>query len=224
MQWVPRVKGLNPHMNGNSLSSFAQSGTRPIAIWLKHILLTFAMLVLFTSGESMRASDQAGTNAPSDYFPIDLSRFATTIFSNAPPGNVWSYLPRGRQTFQGVPFQIDGKFEVAGMDTLKGNNEFVPARVSGIPVGRKADKLVLLHGTGWTEKDAAPMAKLVLHYENGQERLLRIAYGVHVRNWYEDRSEKKKGVADPNSTVAWNGGDEDSERSVALRLYKTVFE
>src|SRR5438477_2567886 len=210
----------NSHWRGPLARSLARA-TR-IATGLRGILLAVGMLILPAFAQAQ--AEEAKTNTPAEYFPVDLSRFITTVFSNAPPGNVWSYLPRERQTLQGIPFQIDGKFEVTGMDTLKSNNEFVPARVAGIAVGRKAEKLVLLHATGWTEKDATPMAKLVVHYANGQERSLRIAYGIHVRNWYEDRSEKKKGVADPNSTIAWNRGDADSERSVALSLYKTVFE
>lgn len=216
-----RMSG-NSHSRG-ALTRWRISATQTAAEF-KRIVAAVGFLVLLGFAQAQAATEEAKTNSPAEYFPIDLSPFITTVFSNAPPGNVWSLLPRGQQTLQGVPFKVDGKFEVTGMDSLKGNNESGRGRVAGIPLGRKADKVVLLHGTGWTEKDATPMAKVVLHYANGQERSFRIAYGIHLRNWYEDRSEKKKGIADPNSTVAWNGGDEESERSVAFRLYKTIFQ
>src|SRR2546423_1782813 len=118
-------------MNGNShrggASPRALAPARPIAAGLRDILAAVGMLVFLAFAEAQ--AEEAKTNAPAEYFPIDLARFITTVFSNAPPGNVWSYLPRGRQTLQGVPFQIDGKFEVTGMDALKGNNEFVLTRV-----------------------------------------------------------------------------------------------
>src|SRR4051812_25835154 len=98
-------------------------------------------------------SQPSETNAPGQFFAVDLSKFVTTVFSNAPQGNPWSYVPRGRQLFQGIPFQIDGKFEVTGMDGLKGGSDYIPTRVSGIPIGRKAENLLLLHATGYTEKD-----------------------------------------------------------------------
>src|SRR5262245_5542766 len=169
------------------------------------------------------APEAQPTNAPGQFFPVDLSKFITTVFSNAPSGNPWSYVVRGEKTLTGIPFKIDGKFEVTGMDAMKGNNEFIPTRVTGIPIGRKAEKLVLLHATGYTEKDGTPMAKLVLHYADGKEHSDRIIYGVHVRNWYEDRYEKKKPVFDPNSVIAWSGNDDDSERMSPIRLYRTTF-
>ncbi len=181
------------------------------------------LLYLVAALHLVAAAAEEETGSPAEFAPIDLSRSITTVFSNAPPGNIWGNMPKGRQVIQGVPFNIDGKFEVTGMDALKGNNEFIPPRVGGIPIGRKAEKLVLLHATGWTEKDGRPMARLVLHYANGQERVLRIIYGVHVRNWYEDRYEKKKALADPNSSMAWSGSDDDSGSS-SIRLYKTTFE
>jgi len=191
------------------------------------LLVRMAMMLVLSIGRLGAADappEGPSTNRPAEFFPLDLASFVTTVFSNAPAGNVWNSMPRGRTTLQGVPFKIDGKFEVTGMDALRNNAEFIPTKVSGIPAGRKAEKVVLLHSTGWTEQDGAPMAKLVLRYANGEERSLRIAYGLHVRNWYEDRYEKRKTLADPNSSVAWSGNDDDGERNTPLRLYKTTFE
>jgi len=189
-------------------------------LWQIAILLSFAL----SYAQGLDAAPQNPTNNPPEFFPIDLSRFVTTVFSNAPQGSMWNSMPHENKTFQGVPFKIDGKFEVTGMEALRNSSEYIPTRVSGIPIGRKAEKLVLLHGTGWVDKDGVPMAKLVLHYANGEERSMRIIYGVHVRNWYEERSERKKTLADPNSSVAWNSGEDDPDRGSPLRLFKTTFQ
>src|SRR4051812_38628685 len=150
-----------------------------------------ALLLLYPLSAVPQAAAPAAAKAAGDLVPVDLFPFVTMVLSNAPQGNIWSYLPRGRAMLQGIPFKIDGKFEVTGMDGLKAGNEYIPTRVTGIPIGRKAEKLILLHATGYTEKEGMPLAQLLLHYANGQEQSMRIIYGVHVRNWYEERYEKK---------------------------------
>jgi len=188
-------------------------------VWIRCF---FYLWLCFASVARIAGQGSSNPTNSGEFFPVDLSRFVTTVFSNAPQGTTWSYLPRGLQVMGGIPFRIDGKFEVTGIEGLKGGNEYIPTRVSGIPIGRTAEKLVLLHATGFTEKDGTPLANLVLHYAGGKEQSLRMIYGVHVRNWYEDRYEKKKSLLDPNSTVVWNG-DDDSERNTPVRLHRTIF-
>src|SRR5262249_42730680 len=75
------------------------------------------------------------------------------------------------------------------------------------------------------DDDAVPIAKLVLHYARGQERSLRVAYGIHVRNSFKGRSEKKTELADANSMVVWTHQSDDTDRpSVTMRLFQTAFE
>jgi peroxiredoxin len=158
------------------------------------------------------------------FHPIDLSRFYTGSFSNSAPSDLWNGVPRGLQTFEGVPFQIEGRIELTGMLDAR-DGDFFPPRVTGIPVGRKARRLFLLHGAIFSDDDAVPIAKLVLHYARGQERSLRLAYGIHVRNSFRGRSEKKSELADPNSSVAWSQQSDDTERPIiTMRLFKTAFD
>jgi peroxiredoxin len=156
-----------------------------------------------------------------NYTPVDLSAPGTAGFSNSPSAQSWSALPRGAQTFGGVPFRIDGKLEVTGLDDAH-NGEFHPARVV-IPVGRKAALLHLLHGADHGDKDGVPLAKLVFHYANGEERAMRLAYGIHVRSWMKERHEAKSSLLDPDSRQAWTGGNEDVERgNTMLRLFQSA--
>src|SRR5437667_247983 len=109
-----------------------------------------------------------------DLHPVDLSALCATAFSNSPSPQSWSALPRGLQAFDGVPFRIDGKLEVTGMDDAR-NGEFHPPAIANIPVGSKAGRLHLVHGAVHEERDGVPLAMLVLHYPDGQMRTIRLA-------------------------------------------------
>src|ERR1043166_2965422 len=209
---------LTSYFPRNAESNFLFMNPRRLISAICICANAFGLLLAGEVGAQNLGGPNPGTNAPGEFVTVNLSKFVTTVLSNAPQGNIWNSLPRGRQLLQGIPFQIDGKFEVTGIDGLKGGNEYIPTRVTGIPIGRKAEKLLLLHATGYTEKDGTPLANLVLHYANGSEQSLRIIYGVHVRNWYEERYEKKKSLFDPNTVVAWSGTEDDSDRNSVIRL------
>src|SRR5712692_5062919 len=171
------------------------------------------------------ASLQPSGDRPT-FHSIDLARGHANCVSNylAPPSaNPW---PRGSQNLEGVPFQMDGQLEVSGLEAAR-RGEFFPSRITDIPVGRKARRLMLLHGTRYSERDGVPIAKLVLHYASGESRSLRIIYGVHARNSVKEREgagrEKTSRVTDPDSKVAWTGAnDDDQSPGASLRLFETA--
>src|SRR2546425_1906689 len=158
------------------------------------------------------------------FHPIDLSRGHANSVSNqlAPPSaNPW---PRGSQNLEGVSLRMDGQLEVSGLEAAR-RGEFFPSRITDIPVGRKARRLILLHGTRYSERDGVPMAKLVLHYASGESRSLRIIYGLHARNSVKEREgtgrEKTSQLTDPNSKVAWTGAnDDDQSPGGSLRIFE----
>ena len=178
-----------------------------------------ACLVACLASSPLLAQEE---QASGSYQPVDLSVLCAAAFSNSPSPQSWSALPRGAQTFGGVPFRVDGKLEVTGLDDAR-DGEFHPTRLANIPVGRKAARLHLLHGTEHQVKDGVPLARLVFHYANGEQRSLRLAYGIHARSWMKDRHESKSSLLDPDSRLAWTGARDDAERgSTVLRLYQTV--
>jgi len=155
--------------------------------------------------------------------PLDLSGFYQQIWSDLDPEKSWAALPRGLQILRDVPFQIGGRLEVTGMQFAR-NRNFRPTRIMGIPVGRKASRIHLLHATGGAVEDRTPVAKVVLHYANGAQRSLPILYGVHVRNWWADRAEQRDELSDPRSQVAWTGTSQESDlQDASLRLFRTSF-
>ena len=163
----------------------------------------------------------SGNQAPGTFHTVDLSRFYTTSFDSLPVGDVWESLPTGRQIVDGVPFQIGGRLEVTGMTAAR-EGDFAPTRIERIPVGRKAQRLVLLHGTIGPEDEGVPVAKLVLHYADGKTRDLRIAYGAHVRNCLSNRKERKTELADPDSSLAWAFRYDNVQSDFQLRLFQTA--
>jgi len=179
---------------------------------LSAVLAFCAAAVLLGQGETVKG----------DYFPVTLPVGGASAVFNPPSLQSWASAPRGAQSFNGVPFKIDGRLAVTGIDDAR-NGEFHPTRVNNIPVGRKAARLHVLHGAEGIEKDGVPFAKLILHYVNGQQRAMRLAYGVHARSWEAGRKEPKTGLLDPDSRLAWTGNGDDAERgSVALRLFQTA--
>jgi peroxiredoxin len=160
-----------------------------------------------------------------NYFPVDLSAVCAA-HSNSPVSPSFSSLPRGTQTFGGVPFRIDCNLQVTGIDDAR-NGEFHPARLANIPIGRKAMRLHLLQGADHDDKDGVPLARLVFHYANGEQRATRLTYGIHVRSWMQERREAKSSLLDPDSRQAWTGsgagaGDDTDRGNTALRLFQTA--
>src|SRR5687768_17808791 len=105
-----------------------------------------------------------------EFHPVDLSAVLQRRLSTYKPSESWSAPPRGRQVLAGVPFEIEGKIEVTGLGSAR-DGKFFPTRVSGIKVGRKCDRLHVLHGTGYDDKDGSSAARLVLRSEEHTSEL-----------------------------------------------------
>jgi hypothetical protein len=173
-------------------------------------LLAFGFV--FLSSSMAKAAPQ--------YQPIDLSRFYTATFL----GPVFPF-PVGTQSWSNVsnvPFVLGGKIEVTGMDAAR-LGEFLPSQVTGIPVNRKALRLHLVHATRHGQKDGVPAANLVLHFKNGETRVIRLAFGVHARNTHAHADESRRQLADPNSSVVW-AGESRRDGSGGVRLFATALD
>ncbi len=162
--------------------------------------------------------------AETSFKPLDLTDYYDKRAGSWPAGSSWSAVPWGRRTCDGVPFQWGGILEVTGMDAARVMGEVFPGRCTGIPVGRAAPWIHLVHGVGWREADGVPIARLTLHYDNGQTSTFQIRYGVNVRNWWKEPSEQEAALGDSNSRLIWSApSPERVGRPITLRLYKTSF-
>src|SRR5256885_7692244 len=186
----------------------------PLAAWCRACLVWFAFVVVSFFGKA-----QAGS-AP--FSLVDLSALYTSSFDKIAPE--FRGLPRGSQTLGGVPFQIGGKLEVTGTDAAR-HGEFLPPQINGIPINQQALRIELLHGARHGQKDGTPLANLVFHFKNGETRKIRLAFGVHARNYIEEISsfsaiQSVRELADSNSRIVWRN-DSKSTNEPMVRLYKT---
>ncbi|HAM73013.1 MAG TPA: hypothetical protein DCM86_15350, partial [Verrucomicrobiales bacterium] len=119
------------------------------------------------------------------------------------PSSNWASIPREVESSDGVRFQISGIVRVTGLAAARVGN-WAPPQVVGIPVGGSFDTLHLLHTLEGADRDGTPVLGILLHYEDGGERLLRVGAGVHARGGgSESRGEASSRLADPGSSIAW---------------------
>jgi RNA polymerase sigma factor (sigma-70 family) len=125
-------------------------------------------------------------------------------------GNDLSRLPTGKQNFAGIAFTVErGVVQVGGLK---------PAKVAGIKVDAKAEKLHFLHACGHCGSIPlnTPIGMYVVHYDDKSTEEIEIIYGKDVVDWWV-----QPGVADPTrSKVAWEGQNAFSE----IKLYATTWE
>ncbi|HMC28279.1 MAG TPA: carboxypeptidase-like regulatory domain-containing protein, partial [Verrucomicrobiae bacterium] len=124
-----------------------------------------------------------------------------------------------------MPFQIGGKLEVSGTDAAR-HGEFLPPQINGIPIDQQALRIQLLHGARHGQKDGTPLANLVFHFKNGETRKVRLAFGLHARNYLEEitsisATQSVRELADPNSQIVWRNHPASTNEPLA-RLYKTT--
>jgi hypothetical protein len=173
--------------------------------WLR---FAFALL-LFSAPSTTQAADKSG-----DFSLLDLASHYTDRGTN-----VQDSIPKGKQTFDGVPFILKGRIELTGMNAAR-KGEFLPTEVTGVPVNAKAGRLHLILGARHGQKDGTPLGNVLLHYKNGEERSLRLAYGIHARNSFETNDVPTKKLITPNTTIAWEKSPGTNE--TAVRLYHAI--
>lgn len=175
-------------------------------------LLTVAVLCLFTAALLTAAPVPEG---PSFVF-VDLKahinqKMKEAFHSGNYPDNFLT-VPTGKQTFDGIKFQIgDGVVQLGGA-TLAGK----PEKVEGIKVAAKCQKLHFIHATGYSAADDTVIAKYVVTYDDKTSETIEVAYGTDVVDWwaYPDRKGPTKGKA------IWEGENEASKGFMAkIKLY-----
>ncbi len=147
---------------------------------------------------------------------LDLTRF----YRSTPHEKMKPVL--GRQTVDGLPFQIGGEAILYGQ-TQAGQNAGETYRevFDAIPVGRKFDELHLLHATRWPDAEGRPVALIRLNYADGTKAELPILYGGHVRDWQRLPTEEQETLTDRDSKVFWRGPGIASLNSTT-RLFKST--
>ena len=104
----------------------------------------------------------------------------------------------------GRPFHLVDPTKGArkGVVALRGadHGPNLPSQVTGIKVGRKAERLWFLHTACWAIDDQlhAELGRYVIHYENGSTATVPLRYGQELQDWWNPAPL-------PSSQVAWTG-------------------
>ena len=164
---------------------------------------------------------------------IDLSPYYTAKLTdslNSPASvreNNLAILPKGRQIFCGVPFQVGGILQLSGKKIQEWGRKEYPEAINGIKIGHRCQRLHLLHGAGGVyDGYGVAIGKLVLHYADNSLREIEIRNGIHVRDWWGD---PKQAVSAKTSMLAWSGTNPALKKyggpqPGSLWLYQTTFE
>ena len=181
--------------------------------------LVIAFLAALTAGcaTSGTRESRADTTAVTEPVPIDLTAFYDLRAHDSSQFGAWEVVPKGRQHFDGTPFEIGGMIRLYGTRPPPHGTRYRD-EVTGIPIGRKFEALHLLHGTGWTTNDGTLVARVIFHYADGDRVSFPIVYGEHVRDWWRRSSSEANLVNDPRSSLVWEG----SNRGTGLRFYRTT--
>lgn len=166
---------------------------------------------------------------PKKGIPIDLSAYVNhtpgeKIEADSREGNTLP-LPAGEQVFGGIRMLVGEKVVQLGSEVMQER----PDKVAGIKVGRKLNRLHILHatcfgggpnapGAAWHVKDDTLIGEYRINYDDGSSENIPVEYGKDVRDWWfrEDEQETSR------SKVVWKGANDLAEKyDCLLRLYLT---
>src|SRR6185295_7247318 len=117
-------------------------------------------------------------------------------------------VPSGTHVFGGVPFNVKGIIQL-GCSTNFSYIRPLPEDVTDIPVPRKFSKLHLLHNALYLQgpKFTEPVAKLVLHYADGQQVELPIVPWKQMMPFEGPVVPQRLAELPRDSELAWIGSN-----------------
>ncbi|MDB6026837.1 MAG: glycoside hydrolase family 2 [Verrucomicrobiales bacterium] len=179
---------------------------------MKRKLLGVGLLVVSLITGAVCSGGQGTASAPvnrssTEPMMLDISPFFWEQFITPDRTNMELISVTGRQTFDGVPFQVDGRTHLysRGLATARGKSRTAFPDMLGVKVGRAFDELHLLHATEWTDLEQETVARVRFNYADGTQHEFPILYGAHIRDWQRMQSEEKEIYTDPDTKVVWRG-------------------
>jgi hypothetical protein len=186
------------------------------------------LLVLLFGGGVVRLVHGAHPVEHGEFVTVDLSTHYNggldTSWTASYGNNYLAALGDGRHTLKGVPFEIHGVVQLQGGEWQRRAFEFSES-VDGIRVGAVGRRLHILHAnSAFNDPPGTTVARLVLHYADGQQAEFAIQQGVHLLDWWQYRKAPLKHTTDPNTVVAWTGSNPAAEHQGArIQLFDTAF-
>lgn len=149
---------------------------------------------------------------------IDLSGYYTASLDDdwlVTAGANLQPLPKGIQTFAGVPFDVRGLIQLAGQNLYQESEmedarkrAYYPEAVRNIIVGLKARKIHFLHACSWWAEENERIGEYVIHYGNGESRHIPILYLHSLRDWWTSPNDP----IPKNAEIAWKGQNQATKK------------
>ena len=115
------------------------------------------------------------------------------------PGVSLAAMPRSVQAFAAAVFDVRGIVQLGGGELAQDR----PQAVTGIPINYQGDKLHFLQGAAGHAEDDTKIGEYVLHYADGQTRLIPIVYQRQAVDCCPQAGDAVPTDAD----IAWTGED-----------------
>jgi hypothetical protein len=157
------------------------------------------------------------------YFQVDLKPFINRTFADdkaddgkggwtdqGPNADLRSF-PTGKQTFEGVPFDISPKgCVVLKCSAWRPQSKDLPEKVV-IPIKRKADVLVFLHTAAYLGH--GHVWSYIIHRADGTKEEIKVVGGENVRDWSETIADAPFPREYPTtSRMAWSGSNKTFDK------------
>jgi RNA polymerase sigma factor (sigma-70 family) len=152
--------------------------------------------------------------------PLELTAQYDTPASKF--GKELSVVPRGFQTFDHVPLQIDGSKCLWGAGYAKYGGSIGAENLLGIPMHRKFETLYVYHTAMFWTSNNTPVYELVFRYEDDYSVTNIIRYGVDILDSYSNQGKTVIGPTGPNSRLAWYGENSADRKTPRLRYFLTA--
>lgn len=201
--------------------------------WQRRSILTgivvAAALVVFplitTTAEAQAPKQREAEAEGAKPVSLDLSKFVGMKADSFASSTKfpWPAVPTGKQTFVGVPVEIQGATMLWGQRNADAGLKF-PESVGGIPCQQKFETLYILQGTFYEGAPGEPSFEVVLNYPGGEKQTDTILCGDDSRNWFFKEGEKMIGPSAKRSALAWTGAGKFGARDQPIRFCMTAIE
>jgi len=135
----------------------------------------------------------------------------------------WAVTPVGRQTFAGVPLEIQGATILWGQRNADRGQNY-PEKITDIPCQQKFETLYLLHCVFYEAPKGQPSFNVVLNYEDGKTESDEVLCGDDSKDWWINDPNEAPGPSGKRSTLAWTGTGKANDRDQDVRFCLTAID
>jgi hypothetical protein len=135
----------------------------------------------------------------------------------------WAVTPIGKQTFAGVPLEIQGATILWGQRNADRGQSY-PETVTDIPVQQRFETLYILHCVFFEAAKGEPSFDIVINYEGGKMQSDTILCGEDSKDWWVNDPNEELGPSGKRSTLGWTGTGKASDRDQDVRFCLTAID